>query len=182
MQIQKLQTPTLFESPMDQHNHYGDYHFLLTKMEQGASLIIDMLDNPLQTSMVIFWMYVLYTILSHYPVYLFHRYFKASDGQSKPESWSMYTDILKFGITYFDKNKLHQIKGNDALLEYNKNDNNFTPYRKFIGEHFYLSMVYCLLFTYGKYYGQPYHKSHYYTIHTAIVAQNPAQVVVGENK
>ncbi|MFN8318927.1 MAG: hypothetical protein U0V54_05830 [Saprospiraceae bacterium] len=129
--------------------------FLLTKMEQGASLIIDMLDNPLQTSMVIFWMYVLYTILSHYPVYLFHRYFKASDGQSKPESWSMYTDILKFGITYFDKNKLHQIKGNDALLEYNKNDNNFTPYRKFIGGALYLSMVYCLLFTYGKYYGQP---------------------------
>lgn len=123
--------------------------FLLTKMEQGASLIIDMLDNPLHTLLVMFWLYVLYVILSHYPVYLFHLYFKASDGQKKPESWGLYTDFWKMGITYFTK------KQSDLFQEYNINDNNFSPYRKYIGGALYLSMVYCLLFTYGKYYGQP---------------------------
>ena len=150
-------------------------------MEQGASLIIDMLDNPLQTSMVIFWCMCSTPSFHITPVYLFHQVISKLPmvsqnlkvGACIPIYWSS-------ALLYFDKNKLHQIKGNDALLEYNKNDNNFTPYRKFIGEHFYLSMVYCLLFTYGKYYGQPLPKSHYYTIHTAIVAQNPAQVVVGE--
>ena len=123
--------------------------FLLTNMEQGASLIVDMLDNPVHTMMVMFWMYVLYVILSHYPVYLFHRYFKPSDGQIKPENWGLYTDFWKLGITYFNKN------ASDLFQEYNKNDNNFSPYRKYIGGALYLSMVYCLLFTYGKYYGQP---------------------------
>ncbi|MBK7221544.1 MAG: hypothetical protein IPH94_09495 [Saprospiraceae bacterium] len=131
--------------------------FLLTNMEQGASLIIALLDDPINLTLVLLLLYALYTILSHYPLYLFHRFFQPTGSQIKPNSWSILTDFWRFGIVYFDKNKMAvNSKMNESEIEeYKTNDINFTPYRKFMGGAIYLAFLYCLYFTYGKYYGCP---------------------------
>lgn len=131
--------------------------FLLTNMEQGASLIIHLLDSPANLVLVIFWLYAMYLILSHYPLYLFHRFFKPSLSQNKPNSWTISTQFWRYGIVYFDKLKMKSNPEMEPIeiAEYDYNDNNFTPYRKYIGGALYLAFLYCLLFTYGKYYDPP---------------------------
>lgn len=131
--------------------------FLLTNMEQGSSLIIALFDQPLNLALVLFWFYALYTIISHYPLYLFHRFFQPTGSQTKPNSWTLCTDFWKYGIVFFDRSKMeaHDDMKDREIDEYNANDNNFTPYRKFMGGAIYLAFLYCLLFTYGKYYGSP---------------------------
>lgn len=114
---------------------------ILTTMEQGSSLIIALLDSPINLLIVIVLLYILSIIFSHYPIYLFFYFSKKSDGIwiRKRDNW------LNCGIIEFVKIDKH--KGS----QYDQEEGKFKPYRYFFGALIYLSLIYALWFTYEKY-------------------------------
>lgn len=108
---------------------------LLTLLEQGSTIVIHLLDNPLQLLLVLFFTFVLSTIISHYPVYVFHKILAGTGANSNWVNKFLFITYKKDGMSgsYFEK---------DAA---------FKKFRSGLGSLIYLSLAFCLQFTYQKY-------------------------------
>lgn len=121
--------------------------FLLTNMEQGKSLIIDLLNDPLMLALAFLFIYVLYMVFSHYPVYLFHALYLNRYGINNYGSWKMITNFFGFGVVMYNK-----MPGKSEMAnEYEEADKVYSDFRKIIGSFIYFAFIYSLLFTYVSY-------------------------------
>jgi hypothetical protein len=118
---------------------------LLTMMDQGSSLVIHLLESPINLIGFVFFVYFLSFIFSHYPIYLWYYFF--TDGgylKNKEGKW-MVSKVYFIRLISFMK----QVKLEDpdkVTIE-----KSFAEFRYFLGNLIYVAIIYCLLFTYEKY-------------------------------
>ncbi|MBK8627843.1 MAG: hypothetical protein IPN86_20440 [Saprospiraceae bacterium] len=116
---------------------------LLTMMEQGASLIIALLESPLNLLLCYILLYFLASIFAHYPNYL-KEFF---DGDNKV-FWKKHNGCVNGGLITYQKDCKAR---KENVMKLDSDDKYFHPFRYFVGSMLYVAMIYALLFTFEKY-------------------------------
>ncbi|TVR78575.1 MAG: hypothetical protein EA409_10410 [Saprospirales bacterium] len=117
---------------------------LLTQMDQGSSLVIELFESPLNLGATLLMLIILALALSHHPstfLFLHNREDDKLHGK-----WVMGKGFLDSWLVYFVKDS----KSGDTG-ESNGVDELAKPIRYFIGAFLYFAFIYVLLFTYEKF-------------------------------
>ncbi len=115
---------------------------LMTQMEQGASLIIALLDHPGNLTGVAFMLIILSLIFSHYPIYFL--FYKLHKSNMPADAWTRHAGCCKSGIiTYNEKAEKNP--------DWEERDKQFMPYRYLLGNLVFMSFGYALFYTLDKY-------------------------------
>lgn len=110
---------------------------LLTQMDQGTTLVIALFTDPANSAFFIFLILFTALLISHYPTYLFIRFYENDRYQ-----WIWSTKLL-FPVIYYNRTK--DYKGKE------RRDNNIsTIFRHSIGSIFLLIILYTFVFSWNK--------------------------------
>ena len=118
---------------------------LLTQMDQGSSLVIELLASPVNLGLSLLMLRVFALALSHHPSTLLFLHMK--EGGEPNGRWKMGNrPFIDRGLVYFVKGR-EQKSGEDTgnLGDLAK------PIRYFIGAFLYFALIYVLLFTFEKF-------------------------------
>ena len=118
---------------------------LLTQMDQGSIILIDLLESPFNTALFLLISHLLAFVISLYPVYL-SKWREGKHGQSNTK-WQMHDDYLNIGLGIVVYDDSESEPTDTYILE--------SVYRKFLGVVFYLGLLYVVMFVGNQYFSFP---------------------------